>query len=84
MHVYPSWPDGSRERSEPECPTIVQELPFPNRGISASTELLKEYYRPGTDLGYHFAYALNAATPDIPIFYLYSAYSTLGIPSYSK
>jgi hypothetical protein len=26
------------------------ELPFPNRGNSASSELLKEYYRPQRDI----------------------------------
>ena len=40
------WVNGYREPPAKGRPEYSTELPFPNRGISASAELLKEYYRP--------------------------------------
>ena len=41
------------------------ELPFPNCGKSASAELLKEYYRPQSDIPGIIRKVSVAATPDV-------------------
>ena len=44
------WVDSYRSESRPGTATSSIELPFPNRGNSASAELLKAYYRPEQDI----------------------------------
>jgi hypothetical protein len=41
---------GCRQGADPGMTEYSTELPFPNRGNSASAELLKEDYRPSGDL----------------------------------
>jgi len=50
---------------DPGTVTSKTELPFPNRGTSASAEPLKEYYRPELVIPGRFANGENAAETDI-------------------